>query len=1125
MDGAQLSKVQNDLYGVAQRYGVELESVGTLYGRLSQGAKELGASQSDLLRFTNGVGAALKIQGGDAAASSGALLQLTQALGGTYVRAEEFNSVNEGARPILQAVANGIDKYKGSVSALRADVIAGTLTSRDFFAGFLKGSAALEQQAAKANLTIGASFTILNNALGKYIGETDSSVGASVRVSQAIVGIANNLEILVPALTAVGAGFAARFVIGPVAAMAGEIALVARALDQEKLVLIGGKVAAAQKAAAVAASAETEVASIEATIAARRADQVALEQSLVLIKAQRADALQAQAAIAANNRIGLGTVGITRSLPDAARANQDLKALITTRRALGATTAELTALEKALAIAQAQSTAATIEANAAANAATLASRAAAGASKLFAGALTLIGGSVAGGAAVLAIGALIAAYMLYRSQAAAVEERNAATAASMKETAEASRALNVNLTVLAATGRAAASGISQAGASATTATGKMLTFAGAVGQAAEKLLQLAKARQREQIVSFATESVAAEHRANQAQARINARNLDYAARKYDPNTVDGGGLSAADQKANADDARIVAENRALQQANYQAAVRAKSVPLAARITENDKNGGFDVQGELAQVTRDLIVARKRGIRSQTDELEAHQYELKQYIKYRGKGGKDDLSPTAAKAAAAADAAKFRDAAAGAQGDRDAKTGRAASNKADRAAAAASRRAKAEVRDAAADERAYSSAERQANNQIAAARADLTNSAVERANIEKDRIEDERRSRENEIAQQAKQGGLGEGPVAETRKLELQRLNNERAALETQVVDAREKQRQADETLAVASAGRANEQELLSKQADLLTSASQRRDLEQRILDIQYAEERAKLEGVVASRDATEAEKKIAIQRLAMLGKLQDADNAALKKKNAGPLDQFRDRLQQATGDTNEALQNVAVDGLENLESGLEGLVSGTETVSSAFKKMASSIIADLARIAIEKAIVSAIGGGSFFGLKLAGGGKVEGRAGGGRISGPGNGTSDSILAMIDGRKPLMVSNGESIVTAQATRDHWPLIDAMNRGRLPRFARGGVVGTPRLPSMAAPSLDAMSGTGSRIQRLAVDVHAKIDASEDFNVTMQNVAVRTVGAAAGPIIAGAKSETIRTLKRPTLPGGWG
>lgn len=1139
LEGSALGRTQNQLYEIAQRYGVQLETVGTLYSRASQAGNTLGATQSQLIKFTNGVGAALKVQGGSAEEAQGALLQLGQLLGSGTVHAEEFNSVNEGARPILQAVANGIDKYKGSVAALRADVIKGALTSKDFFDGFLKGSAQLEQQAGKANLTIGASFVVLNNALGKYIGETDASLSATERVSLGITTLANNLGIVIPALTTIAVGFgtvkAAGFALSGVSAIVATVADADRGLARQVLLGNAAFVSRSQLAAAsaelVAAGAAEEVASIEATIAARQAEQVELADQ---IAAERALIVERKAAAQAA-AVSLTQGGLTQrnaALAVQARANNDVTfatdRLTAARQRQAIVDGELAVAETTLPAAMERSAVAADVAAAATARATLASRAGAAASRLLAGGLTLIGGSVAGGAAVLAIGALVGALILYRNAAVAADERNKATAASMKDTAEASLTLNQNLSILASTGKSAAAGITQAGSSASSATGQMLSFAGAVGLAAQKLLELAKARQHEQILSFATDSVAAEKRANEAQARINARRPSVtAAAGGSAMAVTGGGqLSAADRQANIDDARIVAENRALQQANYQAALRANSIPLVSRITENDRNGGVDVDGELAQVARDLVVARKRGIRSQVDELEAQKYELTQYKKYRGKGGPNDLSPTAAKAAAADDAAKFRNAASGAQGDRDAKSGRIAGNKAERDAAAAARKQEAAAKDSAADDKAYSAAERQANNEIAAARADLTNSALERVQIEKDRIEAERQSRDAEIADQAKQGRFGDGDVAKNRVAELQRLNNERAALETQVVDAREKQREADESLAVASAGRSNEAELLSKQSDLVTTAKQRRDLEQRILDIQYAEEKAKLEGIIASRDTTETEKKIAKQRLDMLGQLQGADQANLDRKNAGPIAQYRERLKQATSDTNEALQNVAVDGLQNLESGLTGLIDGTESVSSAFKKMASSIIADLARIAIEKALVSVIGGSSFFGLKLAGGGKVDGKATGGRISGPGSGTSDSILAMIDGTKPLMVSNGESIVTAQGTRDHWPLIDAINHGRLPKFAGGGIaIGAPRLPSMAAPSLGAIAGTGSRVQRLAVDVHAKIEASEDLEVKMQSTAVRTVGAAAGPIMLGAKSETLRTLKRPTLPGGWG
>lgn len=1126
LEGANLGKRQNDLYAIAQRYGVQLESVGGLYGRLTQGAKELGASQGDLLRFVSGVGAALKVQGGDAASTSGAILQLTQALGGQIVRAEEFNSINEGARPILQTVANGIDRFGGSVAKLRGEVIAGKVTSKEFFEGFLKGSAALEQQAAKANFTISASFVVLNNALGKYIGETDASLSATARFAAGITALANNLDTIVPALTVIGVGFGARFAIGPVTSITAAVVALRAELFASNVVMLGGKAAAAAKAQAAAAGAQVEVAAIEATIAARRADQASLAQSLALIEAQRAAALQAQAAIAANNAAGFGSVGVTRSFPDAARANQDLKAQIVTKRALATVDAQLAAAETALAEAQLRAGAAATASAAATAEVTLAARAGAAASRLFAGALTLIGGSVAGGAAILAIGALVAVLLHARSEFQAVEERNRATAAALRSTAEAGRILNQDLAALAATGTSAAAGIAQVGSTAVTSTGKMLTFAGAVGEAAEKLRQLAEARRHEQVLNFTTQSVAAEQRANEAQARITARTK---AGTFATAIGTGTVLSAADRRANADDARIVAANRAQQGSAYRAAQQAAGIPLASRIRESDRTGGRDVEGDLARVTRDLTVARERGIRSQVDALEAQKFEITQYKKYRKAG----LSPQAAQDAANADAGSFRNASAGAQGDRDTKAGARARGKAAREAAAADRKAKAEVRDAAADERAFSAAERQANNDIAAARADLTNSAVERAKIEKDRIESERVNRNNEIAEQAKQGGLGDGKEAEARKKRLQDLNDQRASLETQVVDARERQRVADEALAIASADRSNQVDLLQKQSDLVTSAGERRDLERRILAIQYDEERAKLDGVIASRDTSDTEKEIARRRRALLGELQAADEKGVDRKNAGPVEQYRERLRAATGDMREALDGVVANGLGNVEDGLVAIVNGTETVGSAFKKMALSIVADLARIAIQKAILSAIGS-SFLGF--AGGGSLDGVPGraaggslGGLISGPGTKKSDSILALLrgPGGGAVRLSRDEFIMNGDAVSFYGAdTMAAMNARRLPRFAGGGSLSPRAVPSLRAPTMPNLAGMAAgRRDRVAVDVKASVNASPLLIATVQETTVRTVAGAAEPIMEGASNRTMNRLNRPELAGGYG
>lgn len=224
-EGDALADTQERLYETAQKYGVQLEATGVLFGRLSQAQTSLGASGDDLLKAVRGVSAAIQIQGGDAQSAEGALLQFSQAIGGAVIQAEEFNSINDGARPILVAVANGIERFGGSVSKLRDEVRDGKVTSTEFFQAFLRGSAALEAQAARSNLTIAASFTILNNAIGRYIGETDDSLSATERISAALQLLAQNIDTVVDALTVLAVLLIGRYAAGMAAAVAGQIAL------------------------------------------------------------------------------------------------------------------------------------------------------------------------------------------------------------------------------------------------------------------------------------------------------------------------------------------------------------------------------------------------------------------------------------------------------------------------------------------------------------------------------------------------------------------------------------------------------------------------------------------------------------------------------------------------------------------------------------------------------------------------------------------------------------------------------------------------------------------------------------------------------------------------------------
>lgn len=125
-------------------------------------------------------------------------------------------------------------------------------------------------------------------------------------------------------------------------------------------------------------------------------------------------------------------------------------------------------------------------------------------------------------------------------------------------------------------------------------------------------------------------------------------------------------------------------------------------------------------------------------------------------------------------------------------------------------------------------------------------------------------------------------------------------------------------------------------------------------------------------------------------------------------------------------DQKSGLSAWITDFFGSMESTLSSLFSGDGGFLSGLSSLVSSLFSG----------ISSLFGGLFGGF---GGGSIPALATGGRISGPGTGTSDSILAQ--------VSNGEFIMNAESTKRWLPLLQHMNDGgqKLPAFAMGGRVG--------------------------------------------------------------------------------
>lgn len=308
LEGQGLASVQKSLIDISTQYGVSINSLADLYGKNALTAKDLGASQADLLTITKETAQALLITGTSTEQAQGAILGLSQALASGTVRAEEFNQINEGGlRPLLQAAAAS-DRWGGSIAKLRADIIAGKVSSLELFKAFLEGTKIIEKQAAPATLTLAGAFQSLNTKLIEYVGSAATSSGVTGNLAAAIQSLANNLDTIIPALAVIGAALGVRFVANAVAgsfalralsayavtatASLGGAALAARAFGTALLGALGGPVGLALTALTVGLYA---VINYTADAAAASGEYAAQQKTLTAIQERTKNATDALA--------------------------------------------------------------------------------------------------------------------------------------------------------------------------------------------------------------------------------------------------------------------------------------------------------------------------------------------------------------------------------------------------------------------------------------------------------------------------------------------------------------------------------------------------------------------------------------------------------------------------------------------------------------------------------------------------------------------------------------------------------------------------------------------------------------------------------------------------------------
>lgn len=191
---AALNSTFDQLFTVAQKNAVPLETLAQLYGRVSQAQTTLKASSQEIMGVTDIVAQSLRVSGQSAESAQGALLQLAQAFSNGKVQAEEYNSLLDGAYPLLQAAAAGLKEAGGDVAKLTALVKDGKVSSEAFFRAIQAGAPLLQEKLAGSALTSEQALTQLRNEFVRAVGEFDRATGASQSLAAAINTLAGSIS-------------------------------------------------------------------------------------------------------------------------------------------------------------------------------------------------------------------------------------------------------------------------------------------------------------------------------------------------------------------------------------------------------------------------------------------------------------------------------------------------------------------------------------------------------------------------------------------------------------------------------------------------------------------------------------------------------------------------------------------------------------------------------------------------------------------------------------------------------------------------------------------------------------------------------------------------------------------
>lgn len=197
----ELASVQARLFQIAQTTRQSLPEVTELYSRMAFALRDTGASQDQLLKFTENLNKALTLSGAAGAEASGALIQLSQGLASGTLRGQELNSILEQTPYLAALIAKQMGVTTGELRKLGEQ---GKITGATVFNAITGASDELDQKFSQTVPTVSQGFTRISNSLLNFVGHVNETTEASKGLAYILQQIADAIDTIADAVDKVG---------------------------------------------------------------------------------------------------------------------------------------------------------------------------------------------------------------------------------------------------------------------------------------------------------------------------------------------------------------------------------------------------------------------------------------------------------------------------------------------------------------------------------------------------------------------------------------------------------------------------------------------------------------------------------------------------------------------------------------------------------------------------------------------------------------------------------------------------------------------------------------------------------------------------------------------------------